>query len=321
MRNKNNGFSSDVGNWLRGLCMGAADIVPGVSGGTIALILGHYQRLVTGISHIDSQFVRLLKQRKIADALQHCDFRFLVAIAIGMLSGVVALASLMHLLLDHYMAYTFAVFTGLILASSVLVARRLDRWKWTSIAWLCAGALFAWQLSIQDRLDGDLTPMRAFMCASVAICAMILPGISGAFVLLLLGVYSPVTELIKGLPKGEIDFDGFIIIATFALGCLFGLLAFSRVLKWLLANRHDSTMAVLVGLMIGSLYKIWPFQEATPETASLEFKKRIFEHLSPSDHPASLVIVVLLAVGAAATTFGLEKLGAKFAAHDSGSSE
>lgn len=292
--------------------MGAADIVPGVSGGTVALILGHYQRLITAISHIDSTFIKLLRQRRLLDAVQHADLRFLVGIAIGMASGIVALASLMHVLLQDYRTYTYAVFTGLILASSFLVGRSLDYRRLSTSLWLLAGAVFAWQLCMQTAFSADLTPLRAFLCAAVAICAMILPGISGAFVLLLLGAYEPITDLIKGLPKGEISLDGTTIIAAFIAGCLVGLLAFSRILRWLLANKHQQTMGFLVGLMLGSLYKLWPFQSVTPETALLDLKKQQFVYQWPGEHGDSIVIVIALVAVAAAATLALERIGTMF---------
>lgn len=313
MSSESSGYRGDVVNWLRGLCMGAADIVPGVSGGTMALILGHYERLVGAISRIDSTLFGLLRRRQFRAAAEHMDLRFLIALGLGMVSGVVALASLMHYLLEHQLPYTYAVFTGLILASSYLVARRLTRLSASSVVSCLVGGLFAWQICVQQPVQSELTVLSAFLAATVAICAMILPGISGAFVLLLLGLYHPVTDLIKGLPKGEFTFDGLLIIAAFLLGCLTGLLAFSRILKWLLAKHHDRTLAFLVGLMLGSLYKIWPFQTVTPETAGLAFKEQVFVHSTPSGDIASVAGVVALVMLAAVGTMVLEKVGARFA--------
>lgn len=319
MRDNSTGFTGDVVNWLRGLCMGAADIVPGVSGGTMALILGHYQRLVTAISRIDTQFLSLLAKRQLRQALEHIDFRFLLALTFGMASGIVALASLMHYLLEHQLPSTYAIFTGLILASSALVARRIQKWSWEVPLWLAGGILLAWQISVQQPVAGELTPLTAFLSATVAICAMILPGISGAFVLLLLGVYHPVTELIKGLPRGEITLDGLIVLATFGCGCLVGLLAFSRILKWLLANRYDRTLAFLVGLMLGSLVKIWPFQRVSQATAKLPFKEQQFEYVSPFSGEFNLLWIVGLVIISAIATLGLEQVGKHFQPNESAS--
>ena len=307
MSDKSNGFASDLANWARGLCMGAADIVPGVSGGTIALILGHYQRLVTAISHFDGNLVQLMRRREFREAFAYVDFRFLIGLAAGIGSGVLALASLMHYLLENQLPYTYAVFCGLILVSCYTVARQITRWNWLNATWLVLGALFAWQIAVVTPQHIELTPLSAFLSATVAICAMILPGISGAFVLLLLGVYHPVTDLIKGLPKGEVTLDGLVLIIAFGGGCLVGLLAFSRLLRWLLANRHDTTFACLVGLMLGSLYKLWPFQQPTSDTAHLEFKNRVFEHLSPADSQVNALLVILLAVTGVLVTLGVDQ--------------
>jgi putative membrane protein len=142
---------------------------------------------------------------------------------------------------------------------------------------------------------------------------MILPGISGAFVLLLLGLYHPITDLIKGLPRLSLSANDYLIIATFGIGCLVGLLSFSRLLRWLLAHRHDGTMAFLSGLMIGSLYKIWPFQRVVPATADLPFKEQQYENIWPYASNASLPIVIGLVATAAVLTLLLERWGSKFA--------
>lgn len=312
MNTKSSGFTGDIINVVRGLCMGCADIVPGVSGGTVALIMGHYRRLVAGISRIDSTFVKLVLGRDIRGAMERIDGRFLVAVAIGMAMGVIALASLMSYLLESQMGYTLAAFTGLILASSTIVLRRLKRWHGSIWVFILAGGVFAWQVCVQQPAHVTLSPLSAFLCATVAICAMILPGISGAFVLLLLGIYHPVTELIKGLPKGVITLEGLTIVVAFLAGCMVGLLSFSRILRWLLQKYHDRTLGFLVGLMLGSLYKIWPFQAVTADTADLEFKERIFTHLAPGATNDSLAVVIIIVVSAFVATFALEWLGSQF---------
>ncbi len=311
MSDKNAGFTGDVINWARGLCMGAADIVPGVSGGTMALILGHYERLVTAISHVDRNLLSLARAGKFSAAAQYLDLRFLLGLLAGIATGIVGLASLMHYLLEHQQPYTYAVFSGLILGSSYLVARRLKSWTTVNVTLLIVGAIVAWQICLLTPAHSELTPLTAFFAATIAICAMILPGISGAFVLLLLGLYHPITELIKGLPRLEFSLQGLVIIAAFGSGCLVGLLAFTRLLKWLLAHRHDPTMAFLVGLMLGSLYKIWPFQQVTAETASLPFKEQIFHPLSPAASTANFALVAVLATAALISTLLLERIGTR----------
>jgi len=279
----------------------------------MALILGHYERLVTAIGKIDRKFLRLILSGQIAAAAEYVDLRFLLGLLAGILTGVVGLASAMHYLLQYQQAYIYSIFFGLILASSFLVAQRLKRWHASNFGWLVLGVVVAGQICLLSPVHGELTPWNAFLAAAVAICAMILPGISGAFVLLLLGLYHPITELIKGLPHGQLSLHGATVIAAFGAGCGCGLLAFTRLLKWLLAHKHDQTMSILVGLMLGSLVKIWPFQRATPDTAMLPFKEQVFRHLWPSQSNASIPLAIALAVLAMIAALLLERLGARLA--------
>lgn len=303
------GTQSDLLNVARGFCMGAADTVPGVSGGTVALILGHYQRLVSAISRVDRHFVSLVLGRRWAEAIQYVDGRFLIAIAVGIVAGIAMLAGLMHWLLDTHMPETFAVFFGLIFGSVLVVRRLINRWTPTCYMGCVAGITVAIAIGRLSPSGGLDSLFYLFLSASIAICAMILPGISGAFVLLLLGVYHPIIGLIKNLVKGNFDVSSLLQLSVFAVGCLFGLLAFSRLLRWLLEHRHDVTMATLVGLMLGSAEKLWPLQLPTPETATLEMKERVMRYVTPAEWNGGVALLVLLAVGAAALVLVLERVG------------
>ena len=298
----------DVTNIARGFVMGAADTVPGVSGGTVALILGHYQRLVSAISRVDQHFVGCLLSRRFADAFQAVDGRFLLALLCGIGAGIVTLAGLMNWLLATHMPETFAVFLGLVLASVWIVRRYIDRWTPQAFATCLGGVFIALAIGRLTPTDGGDSLLYLFLSASIAICAMILPGISGAFILLLLGVYHPVTGMIKGLAKG--DWNGLVLLklTVFAAGCLFGLLAFSRVLRWLLEHRQSVTMAGLIGLMLGSVEKLWPLQVPTPETSGLKLKEQVMVTVSPADWPGSLLVLAALAVGAAVSVLLLERI-------------
>lgn len=302
----------DLINVVRGFCMGAADTVPGVSGGTVALVLGHYQRLINAISCVDHHLVSMVLSRQWSKAYQYVDARFLIALGVGIATGIVTLAGLMHWLLDHHMPQTFAVFFGLILASVLIVRRYIDRWTpgcYVACAIGVAVALAIGQMAPSD--GGDSLPYL-FLSGSVAICAMILPGISGAFVLLLFGVYHPVTGMIKDMVKGiNINVTSILQLGVFAVGCLFGLLAFSRVLRWLLQHHKGATMATLIGLMLGSVRKLWPLQVPTPETAGLKMKERVMEVVSPADWQGSLVMLALLAIGSAVAVLLLERVASK----------
>ena len=175
MSDNRSGYIGDLANWGRGLCMGAADIVPGVSGGTMALILGHYQRLVEAIGRFDRELVRMLMKRQLVGAWKHIDGRFLLALAVGIATGVVALASLMQFLLEYQQAFTYAAFTGLILASSWLVSLRMGKWKPAHLPVALLGLGLALTICLLKPAHSELTPLSGFLAAMIAICAMILP--------------------------------------------------------------------------------------------------------------------------------------------------
>ncbi len=174
-------------------------------------------------------------------------------------------------------------------------------------------------ITILPAESGSMSLPYLFLSASVAICAMILPGISGAFVLLLLGVYQPVTGLVKNAARGEITVDMLIQLAVFAAGCTFGLLAFSRLLRWLLEHYRGATMASLMGLMIGSVAKLWPLQMPTLETADKAAKFRVLEYVSPADWSGSLASLIALAVGSAVVVLVIERFANQQDKHASSS--
>lgn len=296
---------SDAGIAARGLLMGGADIIPGVSGGTMALILGIYDRLVTAISHVDPEFVGHLRQRRWKAAAEYIDLRFLIALSCGILLGIALLGTLMNYLLLHQRQFTFAAFFGLIAASSVLVARMVDRWSVAAGCLLIAGAAFAFWLVRQPALNNPPDGLwYVFVCGLIGICAMILPGISGAFILLILGKYSDITEIIKETLKLHITGENVATVAVFAAGCAVGLISFAKILRWLLRRHEAQTMALLCGFMIGSLYKLWPFQ--TDLSPGVEkFKHKSFEHIALSDVALDARFLVTVGIGIAAAVFVL----------------
>jgi putative membrane protein len=292
--------------------MGSADIIPGVSGGTIALILGIYARLVSAISRFDAQFVRLLVQRQWRTAAAHVDLRFLVALGVGILSGIVCLASLVLYLLTDQRSYTLAVFFGLILASSLIVARMVrPRTSGQIVACLAlaiVAALFAFWLVGLNQFGSYDSLGYYFLCGAVAICAMILPGISGAYILWLLGAYETVAGIIHNLAHFDVTTREVLTLAVFASGCAVGLVSFSKLLRWLLDRAHMATMAVLGGFMIGSLRLMWPFQvDLTPEVEKLKLKQ--FEPFMPGEWNAEVTKCLVLALVAMAAVLLLERWG------------
>lgn len=301
------GIGGDVLNVFRGFCMGVADTVPGVSGGTIALILGHYDRLVAAISGIDGSVPRMIAAGQIKPLATKIDLRFLIALGIGIVTGIGALAGLMHWLLQHRMNATLAVFFGMVLASVWVVRGNVTRWTPGRFAAAVAGVAIAAGISFIPASTGDVGYGFLFASAMIAICAMILPGISGAFILLLLGVYEPVIGMIKGFVRGDITVDVVLRLSIFAAGCLTGLLAFSRLLNHLLRNHRDMTMATLIGLMIGSVGRLWPLQRVTAATSALELKYQEHEWIAPADYDGSGWALIALAIAAGAIVLAADR--------------
>ncbi len=292
--------------------MGGADIIPGVSGGTVALILGIYQRLVTAISHVDGHLLGLLAQRRWRAAGEYFDFRFLVTLGLGILTGIACLAKLtLYLLLEQRM-YTLAVFFGLILASSLVVARmvRPDGTRQAAVCLLLAAvtAGFAYWLVGQTQIGFHDHLGYFFACGVVAICAMILPGISGSYILWLLGAYVAVTEIISRVIHLQCTSRELVSLLVFAAGCAVGLIGFSKLLKQLLEHAHMPTMAVLAGFLVGSLRLMWPFQiDLTPEVEKLKLKR--FEPFLPSNWDIDATACLVLAMFAFGAILLLDRFG------------
>jgi putative membrane protein len=246
-------FVSYLGITLKGFCMGSADVVPGVSGGTMAFILGIYEELIRAIRSFDLTFVRLLFSLKIKEATRHVEWRFLLALGIGILLAVFSLARLLSWLLENRPVLIWSFFFGLILASIFTVGRRLQRWRMAMAGWIMTGTLGAFLLVGMVPVSTPDAPWFVFLCGAVAICAMILPGISGAFILVILGKYQYVLEAVN-------DRD-ILTLAVVATGACLGLISFARILSWLFKKHHDVTIALLSGLMLGSLRKVWPWKK------------------------------------------------------------
>ncbi len=252
---------------LRGVLMGAADAVPGVSGGTMALITGIYQRLIVALSRFDAQVVRLLLRGRLRRAFYHVDGHFLALLALGIALGWVGLAKTMRYLIEHHPVPTKAAFFGMVAASGVVVLRMVPRWNAASAAALALGVLAGFLATghFQSTLEPQLG--FVFLAGAVAICAMILPGVSGMYLLVILGLYHPVVQTVDRLSSGQVEADDLMFLATFAAGAALGLLSFVKLLRWLLHRHKAPTMAALLGLMLGSLHGLWPWQTEATETA------------------------------------------------------
>jgi len=239
---------------LKGIAMGAADVVPGVSGGTIAFISGIYEELLTSISGINIANLKLLKKEGFKAAWKSINGNFLLALLSGIFISIVSLAKLISWLLENKPILVWSFFFGLVLASILYVAKQLTKWNAVTIILLILGAIAAYIITtLQPAISESSSLLFFFFAGSLAICAMILPGISGSFILVLLGAYKPVLDAIH---NSDVKLLGVV-----AFGAVVGLLTFSKVLRWLFDHHKNYTLAVLTGFILGSLNKIWPWKE------------------------------------------------------------
>lgn len=238
--------------FLTGAAMGIADLIPGVSGGTMAFILGIYDQLLDAIKSFNLTLLRLLGQFKIKEAFAQIPWRFLIPLGLGLGTAIISMARLMQYLLENQPVFLFSFFFGLILASIIAVGSHVP-WVPSTLVALVIGTIGAYIIVGLVPLNMPNDPLTLFLSSTVAIMAMILPGISGSFILLILGQYAYVLNAVSNLD--------IITLIPVALGAAVGLLGFARVLSWLLGRYHDVTVAVLVGFLIGSLRKIWPWKE------------------------------------------------------------
>ena len=256
--------------WLKGLCMGGADIIPGVSGGTIAFITGIYSQLVDAIRSFDTLFLRRLVRLNLTGALAEVHARFLACLLFGILTAVVSMAGVMNFMLNNHPVEIWSLFFGLITASIFVVGREIKPLNGVNMGFILLGTVGSYLLVGMIPVSTPETPAFIFLCGSIAICAMILPGISGAFLLLMLGKYEYVTRTLKN----PFLWDNFVVIATFAAGAVVGIVLFSRVLHFLLSRWHAATVSVLTGFMIGALRKVWPWKEVL-ESAVIRGKMHV----------------------------------------------
>ena len=247
---------------VKGACMGAADVIPGVSGGTIAFIMGIYDEFVGSLASINGEALKLLLKGRFSAFWKHINGSFLLSLVAGIGISVIALAGLMQMLLSDFPIQTWAFFFGLIVASSLFIIRGISGWKLRDGLLLILGVALG---AVICTLSPTQTPdglWFIFLSGALAICAMILPGISGSFILLILGKYQYIMGCISGLVSG-VDFTrNLLILGVFGLGAIIGILSFTRFLHWLLARWKKETMIVLAGFIIGSLVKIWPWTNA-----------------------------------------------------------
>lgn len=282
---------------VKGACMGAADVIPGVSGGTIAFIMGIYDEFVGSIAKVDSEALRLLLKGKIREFWKHINGNFLLALIAGIGASVVILAGLMQMLLSDHPIQTWAFFFGLIVASSIFILRGISGWKLRDGLFLVLGCILG---VVVCTLSPTQTPDALwfiFLSGAIAICAMILPGISGSFILLILGKYQYIMGVISGLASGQEVASNLVILGVFLIGAAVGIIAFSKFLHWLLARWHKETLIALAGFIIGSLVKVWPWSNTDaivcsqfPEVAVLAEAADAAAEVSPEAYDSAMAI-------------------------------
>ena len=295
----------------KGMAMGAADVVPGVSGGTIAFITGIYDRLLNALKSVNPSLLKVLSNEGFAGVWQRMDGTFLLCVFGGVLTSILSFAHVITWFLAVYPEMLWAFFFGLILVSGLHMIRQVDRWHAGTIAMLLVGMVIAYAVGVLSPTSLEPEPLTLFFAGAIAICAMILPGISGSFILLMMGLYGPVIDAVKNLDL--------VVLAIFGTGCIGGLLNFSHVLSWLLKKHRDLALSLLTGLMLGALGKVWPWKETLTSriNSAGEQVPLIQTNVSPMDYemitgqPAYLVESIGLMIFAIALVGTIEWLGSK----------
>lgn len=303
----NNFFRLPV--FLRGLLMGMADVVPGVSGGTIAFITGIYEELIHSIKSIGFDKLPILTKQGILPFWKAINGGFLLSLVLGIGISALSLANGIDYLLNNHPILLFSFFFGLIVASALFIGKQIKTWDWKHILILLISLVAAYYITILSPAEGSDSFPYLMLCGAIAICAMILPGISGAFLLLMLGQYARVIDAIKTL--------NFSVILPFGIGAVVGLLTFSRVLSYLFKHHKSLTLASLTGFVLGALNKVWPWKEVleTYTDRHGEIKPLIEKSIMPdrfaeiSNQPNLLLPAIGLAIVGFAVVFLLEKFG------------
>lgn len=289
--------------------MGAFDIVPGVSGGTIAFITGIYEELISSIKAVDIAALKMLVDRKFVAFWDKVNGKFLLILVSGILVSLVSLANLISGLMDSHPIQLWSFFFGLIIISALMVCRDIQNWRGGVVLSLVLGGVVAYVVTTIAPAETPDNIATVFFSGSIAICAMILPGISGSFILIILGKYEFIVNALT-------SFD-LVTLVIFSLGCVVGLLAFSRLISWLFKKYHDLAIAILAGFMIGSLNKVWPWKNTIETFVDRhgKIKPLVQENILPTtfqsmgQEPYFWQALMFCSLGIAVVVF-LEKLAA-----------
>jgi len=324
MKSQKTTKKSFLGLVARGLGMGAADVVPGVSGGTIAFITGIYEEFLETISNLKLGLFKTWRKEGFKAMWSQMNGNFLIAIFLGIGISIVSLAKLLTYLLDTEPILLWSFFFGLIIASIWLVGKTVEKWNFQNIAGLVLGAVVAFIITLLSPSSGSESYGYIFLCGALAICAMILPGISGSFILLLLGAYTTILGSLTGIIDAiKIkDWDALmsngLLIAIFMAGCLFGLISFSKLLNYLFKKSKNLIIAILTGFLVGSLNKIWPWKQTVEWTIDRHGDRvpAVQENISPMHYSEiigdnRLIGAILLMLAGLLLIIALEYFGGK----------
>lgn len=278
--------------FVKGLAMGSVDIVPGISGGTMALILKIYSKIINEIRLINWKFFKNILRLKFKSAFKLIDWKFLLILFLGIITAIISLARFINWSLENYPTYLYSLFFGLIIISALFLIPKKINLKY--YLFLIIGFLIAWIISSLAPAQTPNTYEFIFLSGALAICAMILPGISGAFILLILGKY----EFMISILKNPFNFESLLIILFFSAGCLIGLLSFIKFLNYLITKYYKTTLMVLIGFMLGSLNKIWPFKK-TLTTKIIDNHEIIikYKNVLPEINLELLIALILMLLG------------------------
>lgn len=300
-------FNKQIQTVLKGILMGAADVVPGVSGGTIAFITGIYEELITTIDQLDFKIITHFKNKGFKETVAAYNLVFLISLLSGIAISIVSLSKLIIYLLENYTIMVWSFFFGLVAASVWYIGSQIEKWQASTLLVILVGTALSYYITIAQPLGSPDSWWYIIFSGFIGIIAMILPGVSGAFLLLLLGSYEKIIGSISAFIEAIVQGDwttalaNFKTLTLFAIGCILGLKLFSKFLKWLFTNHKDATLALLTGFMLGSLNKLWPWKEVLEYRVNSHGEQVPFldKSILPSSHanPQITIAIVLMLTG------------------------
>lgn len=312
---------------LKGMAMGIAEVIPGVSGGTIAFITGIYEKLINTIKAFSPALIKTFQQEGFGGVWEKVNGNFLLSLLVGMAGGVVIGVFGVTHLLEEYPLHLWGFFFGLIIASAIYIGRQVESWGAKEIVGLLLGTALAYYITIASPASGNEALWFVFLSGMIAISALILPGISGSFILLLMGMYTYVLPKVR-TALTTFETESLIVVGVFAMGCLVGITSISRVISWMFDHYKNVTLAVLTGFMVGSLNKVYPWRNTMEwvDKNTGEILTNIQNYANPDDlkilrevsvspssfngEPHLIPVLILMVVGFVAV-FGIERLGRK----------